>query len=90
MSVMAVQGGQESGAVRYRSFCADENDAANQRRRFLQKTGFGERRCDAKPVTMKIFSLPKTATQSPRHALLVAFGESPRRRLRADRWMREV
>jgi hypothetical protein len=55
------------------------------RTRFAQKAGFGERRCDAKPVTMKIFSLPKTATQSPRNALLATFGESPRRRLRADR-----
>jgi hypothetical protein len=47
------------------------------RTRFVQKTGFGERRCDAKPVTMKIFSLPKTATQSPRNALLAGPGESP-------------
>jgi hypothetical protein len=52
---------------------ADENRAPNRRRRFAQKTGFGERRCDAKPVSMKIFSLPKTATQSPRDALLIDF-----------------
>jgi hypothetical protein len=40
--------------------------SANQRRRFAQKTAFGECRSDAKPVSMKIFSLPKIATQSPR------------------------
>jgi len=42
-----------------------------------KKPVFGERRCDVKPVTMKIFALPKTATQSPRNALLTGPGESP-------------
>jgi hypothetical protein len=45
---------------------------ANQLRRFGQKAGFGERRSSAKPLTMKIFLLPKTATQSPRSVLLPA------------------
>jgi len=49
---------------------------ANQRRRFAQKAGFGERRCGAKPLTMKIFLLPKTATQSPRGVLLVGLDHS--------------
>ena len=45
---------------------ARRNRLANQGRRFVQKSGFGERRCGAKPLTMKIFLLPKSATQSPR------------------------
>jgi hypothetical protein len=47
----------------------EENRFANQPKRFAQKTGFGERRSAPKPVSMKIFSLPKIATQSPRNAL---------------------
>jgi hypothetical protein len=58
------------------------NGFANQPRRFAEKSGFGERRCDAKPVSMKIFSLPKTATQSPRNALSTAIDESRRHRAR--------
>jgi len=49
---------------------------ANQGRRFVQKTGFGERRCGAKPLTMKIFLLPKAATQSPRNVLLAGLDQS--------------
>ena len=36
---------------------------------------------------MKIFSLPKTATQSPRNALFEGVGESRQRRMRSDRSM---
>jgi hypothetical protein len=49
---------------------------ANQHRRFARKTGFGERRSDAKPVSMKIFLLPKFATQSPRNPLSAVAAES--------------
>jgi hypothetical protein len=55
--------------------------AANQGRRFAQKAGFGERRCGAKPLTMKIFLLPKTATQSPRNRPLAGLDQSRRHRL---------
>jgi hypothetical protein len=55
------------------------------RTRFAQKTGFGERRRDAKPVGMKIFLLPKTATQSPRNALSAVLDESLWRRSSSDR-----
>jgi len=44
--------------------------------RFAQKSGFGERRSDAKSLRVKIFPLPKSATQSPREALSVAIDES--------------
>jgi hypothetical protein len=37
--------------------------------RFAQKSGFGGRRRDATASRVKIFSLPKFATQSPRMAL---------------------
>jgi hypothetical protein len=50
---------------------------SNRPRRFAQRTGFGELRCDVLPLTVKIFSLPKTATQSPREALSGGTGESP-------------
>jgi hypothetical protein len=46
--------------------------------RFAQKSGFGERRCDAKSPRMKIFSLPKSATQSPRNAVSSGIDESQR------------
>jgi hypothetical protein len=49
---------------------------ANQRWRFAQKAGFGERRCGVKPLTVKIFLLPKTATQSPRSVLLAGLDQS--------------
>jgi hypothetical protein len=49
---------------------------ANQLWRFAQKSGFGERRCGAKSPRMKIFSLPKTATQSPRNTLSSGIDES--------------
>jgi len=45
------------------------------RNRFAQKTGFGERRCETKPVSVKIFLLPKFATQSPRNAYLSHFDD---------------
>jgi hypothetical protein len=48
---------------------SEQNTLANQPRRFAQKAGFGEWHSDAKPVGMKIFLLPKTATQSPCNAL---------------------
>jgi hypothetical protein len=57
--------------------------------RFAQKSGFGERRSDAKPVSMKIFSLPKTATQSPRNAILAGVDESRGHRMHIDLTMRE-
>jgi hypothetical protein len=57
--------------------------------RFSQKSGFGERRSDMKPVSMKIFLLPKTATQSPRNTLSVAIDGSRRHRMRIDRTMCE-
>jgi hypothetical protein len=63
---------------------ARRNRLANQGRRFAQKAGFGERRCGAKPLTMKIFLLPKTATQSPRSVPLAGLDQSRRHRLRAD------
>jgi hypothetical protein len=66
-----------------------KSQLANQRRRFAQKTGFGERRCDAKPVSTKIFLLPKTATQSPRNGLLGGPDRSRSHRLPADRSMSE-
>ncbi|QWG15456.1 hypothetical protein KMZ29_12785 [Bradyrhizobium sediminis] len=53
-----------------------ENRLANQRRRFARKSGFGERRSGAKPVSMKIFLLPKFATQSPRNPLSAVFVDS--------------
>jgi hypothetical protein len=55
----------------------------------VQKPGFGEPRCDALPLTVKIFSLPKTATQSPREQLSGGIGESRRSRMRDVRRMRE-
>jgi hypothetical protein len=61
----------------------------NRLRRFVQNPGFGERRCDAVPLTAKIFSLPNSATQSPRDALAGGIGESRRGRMRADDRMRE-
>jgi hypothetical protein len=59
--------------------------AANQPRRFSQKSGFGERRWGARPVATKIFSLPKIATQSPRNVLFAVVHESRQRRMRSDR-----
>jgi hypothetical protein len=56
-----------------------KNAPANQLWRFARKSGFGERRCGAKSPRMKIFSLPKSATQSPRQALSSDIGESQRR-----------
>jgi hypothetical protein len=46
--------------------------------RFAQKSGFGERRSDAMAPRVKIFSLPKSATQSPRQALSIIADESQR------------
>jgi hypothetical protein len=63
--------------------------SSNRLSRFVQKPGFGERRCDALPLTVKIFSLPKTATQSPRESLSGGIGESRRGRMRDVRPMRE-
>jgi len=67
-----------------------KNRVANQRWRFRQKTGFGERRCDAKPLCTKIFLLPKTTTQSPREAFFADADESRQHRSRIDRPMREL
>jgi hypothetical protein len=53
-----------------------ENRLANQVRRFARKAGFGDRRPAVKAVSMKIFLLPKSATQSPRNALSSALVES--------------
>jgi len=44
--------------------------------RFAQKSGFGERRGDASASRVKIFSLPKFATQSPRNTLQPAIDRS--------------
>jgi hypothetical protein len=63
-----------------RGIARTNNPSRISRTRFAQKTGFGERRRDAKPVSTKIFLLPKTATQSPRKVLLADFGESRRHR----------
>jgi hypothetical protein len=49
---------------------------ANQGRRFAQNPGFGEPRCGAKSLTMKIFLLPKTATQSPRSGPLAGLDQA--------------
>ncbi|MGA2290443.1 hypothetical protein [Bradyrhizobium sp.] len=63
---------------------------ANQRRRFGQKTGFGERRCDAWAVRAKIFLLPKIATQSPRRMLASAAEARQQHPLHAIRDLREA
>jgi hypothetical protein len=63
---------------------------ANQRRRFAQKTGFGERRCDVKAARAKIFLLPKIATQSPRRMLASAAEARQQYPRRAIRHLREV
>jgi hypothetical protein len=47
----------------------DKNRRPTRFRRFVRKIGFGERRCGAKPLSMKIFLLPNFATQSPRNAV---------------------
>ncbi|MGH6702825.1 MAG: hypothetical protein ACRECG_05415, partial [Bradyrhizobium sp.] len=49
---------------------------------------FGQRRCDALPLAVKIFSLPKTATQSPREQLSGGIGESRRGRTHDVRRLR--
>jgi hypothetical protein len=64
---------------------AAEIPVANQPRRFAQKTGFGERRCVIGAGGTKIFSLPKTATQSPRNASSKRRGESQLHGVRAIR-----
>jgi len=48
----------------------------NRWQRFARKFGFGERRRDASAVTVKIFLLPKFATQSPRARLFDGIAES--------------
>jgi hypothetical protein len=58
--------------------------------RFAKKAGFGERRRDAKPVSMKIFLLPNVTTQSPRNAHLGGFGDAQQPSRSADRRMREL
>jgi hypothetical protein len=69
---------------------AGEKRFANRFSRFAQKTGFGERRSDAKSPRVKIFSLPKSATQSPRNALSSDMRESRRRPKHVDRPACEV
>jgi hypothetical protein len=61
----------------------------NRWRRFARKFGFGERWRDAEAVTVKIFLLPKFATQSPRARLFDGMAESRWHRSRTDRQLRE-